>query len=415
MSGQSKLIKDILSSYKTILENKNLILELDMVKLSDLNYSNVNHDNDGTQNDLVNKSLIDDIQTAAKSVGLTATITTAKTGHDEKTTTGNESRHANGTGVDVSIINGVGSGGATNAQNGNAQFRELGYKLKDALVSMGYVWNKESGNPKAVLWQTDTGGNHFSHLHISNNSSATSSAPSTTNTSTDTEDTTSSTGQNQILHDLVQNVTHSIGLTEEKLYGKFGDKVSSQYGIYTIPKDNNNKIKSPVSGVITSKGYKPSCNNQILIAHEINEKTFYLEYCGISKPLVKKGDSVSKGTLLGKTDSDVTVTLYDSNKNKESIDSYKEKEIESNNNNKEKKPEIKGYESGVLSSILQAPFNMFKNVKDEEGNVKEKRWASPTELEQPEPWIKKLSPTYNHLKQGKKLKEDINRIKGLLK
>jgi hypothetical protein len=41
-------------------------------------------------------------------------------------------------------------------------------KLKDALVQIGYIWNKESGNNKAVLWQTNTGGNHYNHLHISN-------------------------------------------------------------------------------------------------------------------------------------------------------------------------------------------------------------------------------------------------------
>ena len=70
--------------------------------------------------------------------------------------------------VDVAILNGIGSGGASNSTNGNAEFRRLGNKLKNALVSMGYTWNRESGNDKAVLWQTNTGGNHYNHLHISN-------------------------------------------------------------------------------------------------------------------------------------------------------------------------------------------------------------------------------------------------------
>jgi hypothetical protein len=74
----------------------------------------------------------------------------------------------NGTGVDVAILNGIGSGGATNEYNGNEKFRNLGNELKDALVSMGYSWNRESGQDKAVLWQTNIGGNHYNHLHISN-------------------------------------------------------------------------------------------------------------------------------------------------------------------------------------------------------------------------------------------------------
>jgi len=61
---------------------------------------------------------------------------------------------------------------ASNETNGNPSFREKGNLLKDALVKLGYTWNTESGNNKAVLWQTNTGGNHFNHLHVSNNSGA---------------------------------------------------------------------------------------------------------------------------------------------------------------------------------------------------------------------------------------------------
>lgn len=140
-----------------------------MTQLSTISLSNLTSDKDGTQNDYVNQGLIDDINKAASSVGIKATITTAKTGHDRMTKGGKAvSRHMDGTGVDVAILNGIGSGRATNSNNGNREFRELGDKLKDALVSMGYKWNVESGNDKAVLWQTNTGGNHFNHLHISN-------------------------------------------------------------------------------------------------------------------------------------------------------------------------------------------------------------------------------------------------------
>jgi len=152
-------------------KNKRLmnLLENDLVKLSNTSYSNVKYDNDATKNDLVTKALLDDIQKAADSVGVTATITTAKSGHNAHVKNSKRtSRHMKNVAVDVAILNGIGSGGASNSRNGNAEFRRLGNKLKNALVSMGYTWNRESGNDKAVLWQTNTGGNHYNHLHISN-------------------------------------------------------------------------------------------------------------------------------------------------------------------------------------------------------------------------------------------------------
>lgn len=175
---ENDTIKEIISKYDDILNNKSIINEeFNLVKLSSTNYSNLKYDLDGTKNDDVNKPLLDDLNSAAKSAGLVATITTAKTGHSEKVKGGKStSRHMNGTGVDIAILDNLGSGKASNATNGNAQFRDLGFKLKDALVSMGYKWNTESGNDKAVLWQTNTGGNHYNHLHVSNRSNVSSSS-----------------------------------------------------------------------------------------------------------------------------------------------------------------------------------------------------------------------------------------------
>ena len=88
------------------------------------------------------------------------------------------SRHSKQTAVDIGILNGVGAKGATNANNGNPEFRNLGFKLKNALVSLGYTWNQERGNEKAVLWQTNIGGNHYNHLHVSNNGGTSNANPS---------------------------------------------------------------------------------------------------------------------------------------------------------------------------------------------------------------------------------------------
>jgi hypothetical protein len=175
MSSQTKLIKDIMSLYDTILENKKVSEAVDVYDNVDFKDYVVGKSTPSRDN--INTALLQDVQTAARMAGLNVDITTAISGHDEGT------RHEKGNAVDVARINGIGSGGATNETNGNAEFRKLGNKLKDALVSMGYVWNTEIGNTKSVLWQTNKGGNHFNHVHISNNSGKT-SEKSTKNTDT---------------------------------------------------------------------------------------------------------------------------------------------------------------------------------------------------------------------------------------
>jgi hypothetical protein len=119
-------------------------------------------------NGIINPNLIKDIASACKTAGVNCVITTAKTGHSTTTTSGNISRHTNGTGVDIAFVNGISSINATNINNIDINFKTAGDKLKNALVQMGYKWNTEKGNDKAVLWLTTTGGNHYNHLHVSN-------------------------------------------------------------------------------------------------------------------------------------------------------------------------------------------------------------------------------------------------------
>jgi hypothetical protein len=226
-------VNKIISVYTTILENKSILKEFDTVRLSDTNYSNVKYDNDATRNDAVNQALLNDIQQAASNVGIVATITTAKSGHKEKTKSGHTSRHMSGAGVDIALLNGVGSGGASNSSNGSPEFRALGNKLKDSLVSMGYTWNSESGNPKAVLWQTDTGGNHYNHLHVSNNSGETSEP---TDSSNFNKDQVASTTSNAISNAIS---TGSDEIKADPLIRAFGDKLSKAFGL----KENVDKIK----------------------------------------------------------------------------------------------------------------------------------------------------------------------------
>jgi hypothetical protein len=101
-----------------------ILNELEMIQLADTSYSNVKFDNDATQYDSVNKALLDDLQKAAEAAGIVVTITTAKSGHQHSVSNSNRvSRHMSQTAVDIAILDGVGSGGATNQSNGNPKFR----------------------------------------------------------------------------------------------------------------------------------------------------------------------------------------------------------------------------------------------------------------------------------------------------
>lgn len=72
---------------------------------------------------------------------------------------------------------------------------------------------------------------------------------------------------------------------------------------------SKNKIKSPITGKIISNKLISGCSNQILIKSENNK--FYLLYCGMTDPKKTKG-VVSSGEILGTTNQDVQVTLYNS-------------------------------------------------------------------------------------------------------
>jgi hypothetical protein len=108
--------------------------------------------------DNINRSLLDDINLAAKKARVKVDVTTAVSGHRKKTSTGNVSRHTTGNAVDISIIN-------------DTPVRTLDKKIIDRfvgeLVKLGYVRGKESGNPKAVLDYTFKRGGHDGHIHIS--------------------------------------------------------------------------------------------------------------------------------------------------------------------------------------------------------------------------------------------------------
>jgi murein DD-endopeptidase MepM/ murein hydrolase activator NlpD len=448
MKKQKSFDEEILSIYEEILtNNRNIISELELVQLNDTNYSNLKYDNDGTQYDSVNKALLDDLDAASKAAGIVTTITTASTGHPSNTVTGNPSRHTKKTAVDIALLNGIGSGGATNSANGNSDFRDLGNKLKDALVSMGYTLNTESGNDKAVLWQTNTGGNHYNHLHVSNNSGESGGAPTATGDDASQAAYNSAAGvssskpdsvfdaagvpKDDFLNQMGKSIASKFLKTEGKINEQksFGNDVSNRYGRIVIPKDTNPKIKSPISGVVYNKKYSPGCTNQITIKNEDN-KTFYLQFCGISTPLVRDGQTISRGDVIGRTDSDVDVSMFDSSWNTIPIGSDG---IKSSSPKKDKssddieKKDKSRYRSSVFDSDRTPKDNItsmvaslpakaidkvFADRYDKSGKMTQKRWGGVADERPVDPWV------LDFIKDPfgrKKVTENIEKIKKLLK
>ena len=443
MSSQKKLTEDILFSYDIILENKNLIREaLNIVPLAQTNYSHVKYDYDNTKNDSVNKPLLDDMQAAGQSVGVVLTITTAKSGHGAKTKSGNLSRHTKQTAVDISRLNGIGSNGASNGTNGNSEFRALGNKVKNALVSMGYRWNSERGNDKAVLWQTDMGGNHFNHLHISNQSESGSGAPiastdiekptSTGDTASSTEtNTTASTkvpnsgGAETFAKNIGGKILKSImGITESFNLSSFGNNSKSLGGKIFIPKNDNVKIKSPVSGTAVDIISNSSCVNQIVIEFNHEGQPHYLEYCGIKRPSVQVGEKIFIDKVLGHTDSNVTVKLYSEEKKVKNIDVnpsdniapvgniFRKKDDEDNKVNRDGKNDE---DNKVNRYKIKNDYDDKKNDSDYDKNN-----DNDYDLNNKNEYSKLFLKGYRNLKKSfypkqKKVDEQIERIKSLLK
>lgn len=448
--------KDILKIYGSIFEQKNL-LEV-FVKPSESVYPNITF-SDRSENDEINKALLDDIQTAASAAGVKVNVGYAKTGHGKMTKSGNVSRHYKNSAVDINIVGGK----VVNPEN-----KEIVNRFVDKLIAMGYTKNSEGpSHPKAVLTYGFPA--HDDHVHVSNMTDDSSDEPPSNSggaqsgnkeTKNDSEDLTSVFGKmvkgvtgsptktftdttsddfgtvlaqitnpkNTMAYDFIKGLGGAIGLKEEKIYGEFGNDTFDRGGIIKIPKEKNVKIKSAVDGVINnSRGYE-QCTDRIVIEHDIDGRKYYLMYCGIKNPVVRDGQYVKKGSILGTTDNDVDVSLYDMKWDREYISTHQYKEKDSfspiggfeisKKKTKQAEPEKKkkGFKAqGDLANLMLAPFNLFKNKRNEEGEITQKRWARVGEKEQPEPWIAQMSPTYNKEKQGKKLKENIERIKKLLK
>jgi hypothetical protein len=151
-----------------------------------------------------------------------------------------------------------------------------------------------------------------------------------------------------------------------------------------------------------------------------DNKKFYLQFCGISNPKVRDGQTISVGDILGHTDTDVEVTMYDSSWNTiqirpEGIDKYTEKKKESEEKGKKKNSSEKYYADPLTAMAASIPAKILDKVfgdkYDKSGNMTQKRWGGVADERPVDPWLLDLikSPF-----TSKKVNENIERIKKLL-
>lgn len=398
-----KKIENILNLYENILSTENQLKEV-VDSYENIDFKDNIVGSSTPSKDNINTSLLKDIEIAAKRANVKVIVTTAVSGHKSKTSSGNVSRHSTGNAVDISIING---------KSVRTIDKNIIDKFVNELVKMGYVRGVESGNPKSILDYTFKGGGHEGHIHISRTDKGASDISIGDDISSDGKSSSGDEIKDPLLYQIGQNIGKIFSPNKVNESLSFGKNIKNEYGSIIIPKNSNSKIKSPITGVVDNTRYSSGCKNQIIIkTNESDPK--YLQFCGITNPSVKDGDDISEGQILGQTNDDVKLTLYNSSFKKIPLSTKTkiEKDVISKNHKDEYKKdnETKRYKDPVLAALVQLPFKPFENQYDETGKMKEKRIGFSTDEKPVDPWI------LNMVKKPfqKKVNENVERIKNLL-
>jgi biotin carboxyl carrier protein len=246
----------------------------------------------------------------------------------------------------------------------------------------------------------------------------------------------SSFGSDPELFKAALGIGKMLGLNES-----FGNNISCRYGTISIPGNSNSVVKSPVDGVVNNMKRISGCKNQITI--ESSDLGYFLQYCGVTRPRVKDGDSVSEGQIIGSLDKSDTaeVLLLNRSYHRENLNTKEFEKTYSEKKSKRKKSEYVGddddrettkksdsrsYTDPAMASLILAPFEIFKDRYDKKtGELKQKRWAETGEKRQTDPFVidaikapfKKVAKFFRkgQNEQHEKLNEDIEKIKRLLK
>jgi len=393
-----------------------------------------------TKQDQLNKSLLDDIQKAAAANNQKVTVDFAKSGHRRLAKSGNVSRHWVGSAVDIDFIYEDGEKYVVSPKN-----RAIVEKFTDTLQRMGYNKNAEGkSNPKAFLTFGFEG--HSDHVHVSNLSDQSSeisgpagpSEPTTDdsdmNSTTSTTDSgygsktsltpttqTSQTSKNSTPEDMVlYQAAKNLGKELLGLQESFGKNIKKNMGVISIPGDSNPKIKSPIDGKINNTKFVSGCRNQIIIESD-ESPTYFLQYCGVSRPKVKNGQKVSEGQVIAlmEKEDNSEVYLLDSSYQRKHLEPTKITNKLGKEKDTERKPNERTYPDAAIAGLILAPKKIFGNVYDKDtGEIKVRKWSTDQSKRPVDPWIinaiKKPFQKKKKEEQEEKLQENIKRIKDLL-
>ncbi len=163
---------------------------------------------------------------------------------------------------------------------------------------MGYVKNQESGNNKSVLTFGVKG--HHNHVHIGYpgdkiqqpSTSTGTTTGETTTTTTQPATVTKGRSSREFVKTVGSSLLNAIGIQESFKPGSFGRNAKLMNGKVIIPRNLNQKIKSPVSGEIVDVLSNTACMNQIVIEFE-------REWLPRLKEGKKSGDKQNTNFTLG--------------------------------------------------------------------------------------------------------------------
>lgn len=237
-------------------------------------------------------------------------------------------------------------------------------------------------------------------------------------------------GRDTALMNMLTGMGSMFGMKES-----IGKRVSEKYDTVTIPANHNPKIFSPVRGKIDNTKYVRGCPTKT-VTIRIEKNLGFLQYCGITDIKVRNGESVNVGELLGKTSQDVEVVYFDKSYSRTSLrndtfdglflDKKNQGNDDEDSERKFKENPTPRYYDPALAAIPSMILGMFQDKKDEKTGEVEKRWGYATDKKPVDPWIinsiskpfqkiGKAIGTNKSVKESKKIQEDIERIKKLLK
>jgi hypothetical protein len=380
MNTQNKTIKEILSLYDVILENKNVTERAQNLRntLKSLGYTEKGSEI-SSGGEITNEisNIVSEILKEYKQTNPDAKVRITSGNDNYHQDLSYASKHKTGNAIDITIE-------PYNSKNAN-DFINIVKKFIQKYPKLGF--RDEYTNPSKAAT-----GKHFHLEYGSGGILSPSKNTDTTNSPTDT-DTTTGTEPSSFARDIGRSLLQSIGIKESLDYNSLGKKIIVRSGEAIIPKENNSSIKSPVFGVVSS--YLNSCNG-LTIEFKDDNKISYLNYCGITTKNFRYGQEISKGDVIGypESDSDVRVTLYNSKGRKERINSNKTSDSSGGIFSLFK---TKGNTSKTTNNTTNYNSNNYSQYDSETGKT-----------------LIQLKDKLFRVNKKDKLEENINRIKNLL-